>query len=226
MVRLFFPVLLCIGASALGQVPVTLTSRVDSKGSGEALVTNLKAVPLTSYLIQIFLEPCNPSPRPEVFRASDSALASGGAPIAQFQSRTEPLGIAHCNKVGVSVPGRAELKAAIYQDGSSFGEPKWVNSLLDCRRFELEQIETVLTKLRSETGRVRAKTLESDIDEALAAAQEKKNFAFACPLDVRELALENLKAGAESSQSVQIARTLELFERLRNTLLSSRPSPR
>jgi hypothetical protein len=97
---------------------------------------------------------------------------------------------------------------------------------LDCRRFELEQIETVLTKLRGEAGRARGKTLESDIDEALAAAQEKKSFAFSCALDVRELTLENLKAGAESSQSVQIARTLELFERLRNTLLSSRPSPR
>jgi len=226
MVRLFFPVLLCIGASASGQVPVTLTSRVDSKGNGEALITNLKAVPLTAYLIQIFLEPCNPSPRPDVFRASDSALTPGGAPIAQFQSRTEPLGIAHCNKVGVSVPGKAELKAAIYEDGSSFGEPKWVNSLLDCRRFELEQIETVLTKLRGEAGRARGKSLEADIDEALAAAQEKKSFAFSCPLDVRELTLESLNAGAESSQSVQIARTIALFERLRNTLLSSRPSPR
>ena len=71
MVRLFFSLLLCIGAGAWGQVPVTLTSRVDSTGSGEALITNVKAVPLTAYLIQIFLEPCNPSPRPEVFRASD-----------------------------------------------------------------------------------------------------------------------------------------------------------
>jgi len=226
MVRLFFPLLLFIGASAWSQIPVTLTSRVDSKGSGEALITNLKAVPLTAYLIQIFLEPCNPSPRPEVFRASDGAVTPGGAPIAQFQSRTEPLGIAHCNKVGVSVPGKAELKAAIYEDGSSFGEPKWVSSLLDCRRFELEQIEAVLTKLRSETGRARGKTLDADIDEALASAQEKKNFAFSCPLDVRELALETLKARAETSQSVQITHTIALFERLRNTLRSSRPSLR
>ena len=153
-------------------------------------------------------------------------MTPGGAPIAQSQSRTEPLGIAHCNKVGVSVPGRAELKAAIYEDGSSFGEAKWVNSLLDNRRFELEQIEIVLGKLRSEAGRARGKTLEADIDEALTAAQEKKTFPFSCPLDVRELALENLKVRAESSQSAQMARTIELFERMRNTLLSSRPSLR
>ena len=144
----------------------------------------------------------------------------------QTEQRTEPLGIAHCNKVGVSVPGRAELKAAIFEDGSSFGEPKWTNSLLDCRRFELEQIETLLTKLRGETGRARGKTLEVDIDEALTAAQEKKSFAFSCPLDVRELALGSLKPVAESSQSAQIVRTIQLLERLSNGLLSSRPSPR
>jgi len=195
-----------------------LTSRVDSNGTGEALITNRKAVPLTAYLIQIFLEPCNPSPRPEVFRAWDSVATPGGAPVAQLQSRTEPLGIAHCNKVGVSVPGRAELKAAIYEDGSSFGESKWVNSLLDCRRFELEQIETVLTKLRGQAGRALTKSLEADLNEALAA-QEKKSFAFSCPLDVRELAMQKLKAGID-------AHTLELFEGLRKTLLSSRPSPR
>jgi hypothetical protein len=203
-----------------------LTSRVDSTGSGEALITNLKAVPLTAYLIQIFLEPCNPSPRPEVFRASDSVLTPGGASIAQSQSRREPLGIAHCNKVGVSVPGKAELKAAIYEDGSSFGEAKWVNSLLDNRRFQLEQIETVLGKLRSEAGRAPAKSLEADINEALTAEQEKKTFPFASPLDVRALALENLKVNAESSQSARTARTVELFERMRNALLSSRPSLR
>src|ERR1700730_3196569 len=145
---LCFPLLFCAGAAALVQVPVTLTSRVDSEG-GEAVITNLKVVPLTAFLIEVFLEPCNPSPRPAVFRAWDTALTPGGEPLSQFQSRSESLGVAHCNKVGVSVPARAELKAAIYQDGSSFGEPRWVNSLLDSRRFQLEQIETVLNRLKA-----------------------------------------------------------------------------
>jgi hypothetical protein len=226
MLRLCLPLLLYIGAGAWAQVPVTLTSRVDSKGSGEAIITNRKPVSLTAYLIQIFLEPCNPSPRPEVFRAADSALTPEVEPLAQSQSRLESLGAANCNKVGVSVPARAELKAAIYQDGSTFGESTWVNSLLACRRFQLEQIETVLTKLRSDSGRAGGKTLEADIDQALRAAQEKRTFPFSCPLDVRELALENLKAKAGSSPSVQTAHAIELFEQLRNTLLSARPSLR
>jgi hypothetical protein len=97
---------------------------------------------------------------------------------------------------------------------------------LDCRRFELEQIETVLTKLKGEVGKPPGRSLEADIDETLTAAQGGKTLPFSCPLDVRELALGSLKSGAESPQSVQTARTAELFERLRKTLLSSRPSLR
>src|ERR1035437_7997518 len=125
--RLCFPFLLCAGAAALAQAPVTLESRVDSRGGGEAVVTNQKSVPLTAYLIQVFLEPCSPAPRPPVYRAVDAAATPGGEPLQQFQSRTESLGAAYCNKDHASVPAKAELKAAIYQDGSSFGEPKWVS---------------------------------------------------------------------------------------------------
>ena len=225
--RLCFPFLLCAGAVALAQAPVTLKSRVDSRGGGAAVITNLKAVPLTAYLIQIFLEPCSPAPRPAVFRAADAALTPGGEPLPQSQSRTEPLGAAYCNKDGVSVPARAELKAAIYQDGSSFGEPQWVSSLLDSRRFQLEQLEIALNGLKArDAGSVPRQVLTAGLEEGQAASQEKKTFPFPCLLDVRELALENLKAGAEASLPDQIARTIKLFEQLRNKLLDARPSLR
>ena len=225
--RLCFPFLLCAGAVLLAQVPVTLESRVDSKGGGEAVIANLKAVPLTAYVIQVFLEPCSPTPRPAQFRAADATLTPGREPLPQFQSRTEPLGSAYCNKDGVSVPARAELKAAIYQDGASFGEPQWVSSLLDSRRFQLEQLEIVLNGLKArDAGSVPRQVLTADLEEGLAASQEKKTFPFPCVLDVRELALEDLKAGAEASLPDQIARTIKLFERVRNKLLDARPSLR
>jgi hypothetical protein len=224
--RLCFPFLFCAGAAALAQAPVTLESRVDSSGGGEAVITNLKAVPLTAYLIQVFLEPCNPSPRPAVFRAADAALTPGGEPLVRFQFRSEPLGAAHCNKVGVSVPARAELKAAIYQDGTSFGQPKWVNSLLDSRRFQLEQFETVLTRLKvRNAGSVQGQVLVADLETSLAALEAEKTFPFPCLLDVPELALKELKE-TEASQPDQIARTIKLFESLRNKLLDARPSLR
>ena len=225
--RLCFPLLFCAGAAALAQAPVTLESRVDSKGGGEAVITNLKAVPLTAYLIQVFLEPCSPAPRPDVFRAADVALTSGADPLPQFQSRTEPLGAAYCNKDGVTVPARAELRAAIYQDGSSFGEPRWVNSLLDSRRFQLEQLDVVLEKLKvRDAGSVPRQVLTAHIEDGLAASQEKKPFLFPSLLDVRELALENLSAAAGASPPDQIPRAIDLFERLRSKLLNARPSLR
>ena len=40
--------LLCAGVVASAQAPVRLESRVDATGGGEAVMTNLKAVPLTA----------------------------------------------------------------------------------------------------------------------------------------------------------------------------------
>src|SRR5215203_463776 len=102
------------------QAPMTLESRVDGRGEGEAVITNSSAVPLTAYVLQVFLEPCNPSPRPDVLRVFDTAQAPDHTPLMASQTRVEGLGVAHCNKIGTSIPGRAELRAAIYQDGSTF----------------------------------------------------------------------------------------------------------
>jgi len=225
--RLCLPFLLTAGGAALGQTPVTLQSSVDSRGSGEAVITNQKSVPLTAYAIQVFLEPCSPTPRPPEFRAVDTAATSGAEPLQQFQSRTEPLGVAYCNKDRASVPATAELKAAIYQDGSSSGEPKWVSSLLDSRRFELEQLETVIDGLRAPYARsVSRRVLTADLEKRLTASQGEKTLPFPCPLDVRALALSNFKIGADGSLPEQIAHTLQLFERLRNKLLEARPALR
>jgi hypothetical protein len=68
--------------------------------------------------------------------------------------------------------------------------------------------------------------LTADLGERLAAAQGKNTFPFLSLLDVRELALENLKTGAEASLPDQIARAVKLFEQLRNKLLEARPSLR
>jgi hypothetical protein len=218
-------VFLCCGAILRAQAPVTLESRVDSSGGGEAVVTNLTAVPLTAYLIQVFLEPCSPSQRPAVFRAADAALAPDGVPLGPSQSRAESLGAARCNKVvGVSVPARAELRAAIFQDGTSFGEQQWVDALLESRKFELDQIETVLNVLKARrTGSASAEVL-ADLDARLTASQGAKTLPFPPLLDVRELASRNLAGPSPAPDP--IARTISVFERLRAALLEARPSLR
>ena len=102
-----------------------------------------------------------------------------------------------------------------------------MNSLLDSRRFQLEQIEIVLNRLKApDAGSASRQVLTADLGERLAAAQGKNTFPFLSLLDVRELALENLKTGAEASLPDQIARAVKLFEQLRNKLLEARPSLR
>lgn len=199
----------------LAQTPVKLESRVDSKGSGEAVVVNLNSVPLTAYLLQVFLEPCSPSPRPAVFRAFDAALIGDSLP--QFASRTENLGASFCNKDGVTVPGTAELRAAIFQDGSSFGEVQWVNSLLNNRRFQLKQFEVVLDRLKArDAGKMALEAVTEDLKNRLAVTGKQNRSPFPPLLDVSELASANLKTG--------IASTISLFERLRARLLEARPA--
>jgi hypothetical protein len=215
-----------MGAEAWAGVPVTLESRVDSRGFGEAVITNLKTVPLTAYLVQIFLEPCSPAQRPAVFRAADAALTPGGQPLSQFQSRTEPLGTSYCNKDGVSVPGRAELKAAIYQDGSFFGEPLWVNSLLENRRFQLEQLEIMLDRLKKRDVRnMPRQVLTADLEERLQVSQPKRRIPYPSPLNLPDLVRERFKAEEGVQLADQIARTVVLLEQLRRKLLEARLSP-
>jgi hypothetical protein len=140
-----------------------------------------------------------------------------------FKFRSEPLGVAHCNKVGVLVPGRAELKAAIYQDGTSFGEGRWVDSILDSRRFQLAQIETVLNRLKARRADgLSGQVLTKDLNAELEALRAKNILPFPPVLDVRELAVNRL-AGPESSLADQVARTVGVFERLRNQLLDASP---
>jgi hypothetical protein len=212
-------------AGLSAQAPVMLESRVNSNGGGEAILTNRSSVPLTAYVIQVFLEPCSPTPRPAQFRSADVVLTTGQEPLAPSQSLTVPLGAAYCNKDGVSVPGRAELKAVLFQDGASFGEASYVNALLDIRRFELEQADIVLSRLMAakQEGASRQDIL-ADLERRLTVSNP--TLALPLPVDLRELALNSLKGGTESSLPYQIDQTVTLFEELHKRLIESRPSLR
>src|SRR5262249_27171330 len=89
----------CAAATVVfAQAPVKLESRVDPHGNGEAIVTNLKSVPLTAYVLQVFLEPCSPTPRPDVFRVFDAVPGDERKALAASESHTETVGAARCNK--------------------------------------------------------------------------------------------------------------------------------
>jgi hypothetical protein len=223
--HLFAAFLLVAGAAGLVQAPARLELRIDPSGGGQAILANLTTVPLTAFVLQIFLEPCNPFPRPDVYRVVDTAQTPGEAPLMPRQVHVEPLGVAHCNKVGNSVPGRAELKAAVFQNGTSFGEQSWVDAVLESRKAQLDQLEIVLSRLKArgaatEPGQV----LLADLQTALTSSS-KNSLPFPSPSNVGELVQKNLE-GPDSSLPDRIAHTIILFEQLRNTLLDARPALR
>ncbi len=136
-----------IGAIAgLAAEPVQLESWVDANGNGEAMVTNRGNVPLTAWIFEIMLEPCNPAQTREHHTGGyDSMTARQGKALAPGASITQNIGAAHCNKDGVSIPAQARLRGAIFADGSTYGDKTWVERLLRERQL----------KMRKQTKRVK-----------------------------------------------------------------------
>jgi hypothetical protein len=129
--------LMTVGA-AFAAEPVQLESRVDTNGDGEAVVTNRGKVPLTAWIFEIMLEPCNPAQMREQHTGGyDAQTAPGGKPLAPASSMTQNIGASHCNKDGVSIPAKALLRGAVFADGSTYGEKVWVERLLRDRQQKM-----------------------------------------------------------------------------------------
>ena len=120
--------------------PVQLESRVKANGDGEAVVTNRGKVPLTAWIFEIILEPCNPAQmREQHTDGYDAQTVAGGKPLAPGASMTQNIGASHCNKDGVSIPAKAQLRGALFSDGSKFGEKAWVERLLRDRQRKMRK---------------------------------------------------------------------------------------
>jgi hypothetical protein len=127
--------------AGLAAEPVQLESRVDANGNGEAIVSNRGNVPLTAWIFEIVLEPCNPAQtREQQTGGYDAALTTPpGKPLAPGSSMTQNIGAAHCNKDGVNIPATARLRAAVFADGSTYGEKAWVVRLLRERQLKMRK---------------------------------------------------------------------------------------
>jgi hypothetical protein len=188
-------------------------------------VTNLSPVLLDAYLLEVILEPCNPMQPRSAWRAVDTLLSAGVEPLREKASRTEALGSSPCNKVGPPTPNRAELKAAIFHDGSTSGDPAAIAMLLDSRRTVLAQIETVVTRLKApDAAGVPAGTLTTDL-RARAAAAGDSHPPFPPLADVAELAATEIDK-APGARAEQIARAVSTLEAWRQKLLDSKPALR
>jgi hypothetical protein len=107
----------------------------------------------------------------------------------------------------------------VFEDGSSSGDAQWVNYLLSNRRFQLQQFNIVLDRLKTrDAGTVPLEMLTDDLKNRLATAGRQNASSFPPLLDVTKLVSASLKNG--------ITPTISLFEQLRTRLLEARPAIR
>lgn len=216
-----------LGAQAAGRPqaqPPRVESHADSAKNGTATITNLAAVPLDAYLLEVILEPCNPTQPRSTWRAADALLVQGSAPLRQNESRTETLGNSPCNKLGPPTPNRAELKAAIFHDGSMTGDAASTGLLLDNRRAALAQVDAVLARLKApDAAAVSASQLATDLRAQAAGADPHPPFARL--IDIVSLATSEIDQ-ARGARTDQIARAVTALEAWRQKLLDSKPALR
>jgi len=215
---------LTIAAAQTAPSRVRVESQVDATRNGTATITNLAPVLLDAYLLEVILEPCNPTQPRSAWRAADALLAQGTDPLRENQSRTEVIGSSPCNKVGPPTPNRAELKAAIFHDGTTTGDTISTGMLLDSRRAALAQIESVLVRLKApDAPLVPADRLAADLRARTASVDEHPPFPRL--LDVAALATSEL-TNAPGTRAEQVARAVKTLEAWRQKLLDSRPALR
>lgn len=144
-------VLFSLGAASHlpGQARLSFESRIAANGDGEAVLTNQSNAPIVAYVFEILREPCNPIDADRHIFAGYVAGATPDAKAIQpFASRAQNIGGSHCNKDGVYSPAKASLKAALFADGTRFGEERWVTALLDNCKFELKKIDAAIKAMQ------------------------------------------------------------------------------
>ena len=203
------------------QAPVTLQSRIAANGDGEAILNNQSAVSLTAYVFEVLREPCNPAQaRERILRGYDARTAPDGKTVPPFGLRTENLGVSHCNKTGVHASARALLRAALFADGTKYGEKEFAEILLRHREWQLQRIDGVIRALKS--GLERKITREEYVallKERQVSLRESKDDSppveFA-DVDPWETALRQLTAKAAGPLPAQIEETLAVLSAMRN----------
>ena len=210
-----------------GQARLSFESRIAANGDGEAVLTNRSNAPIVAYLFEILREPCNPIEADRhIYAGFDAGITPDGKAIQRFTSRIQDIGASHCNKDGAHSPAKASLKAALFADGTKFGDLRWVTILLQNRKYELQRIDGAINVLREIKG--------SPIRQEYVALLEKAKGAFPrmnepqvdfSGVDPFESAIRQLTGNQTAPVENQVADLLAALEaeraRIQNELHSS-----
>jgi hypothetical protein len=147
--------------------PLIFQSTAMPNGDGRATIQNASKVPLTAYLFEVLCEPCSPMQADQhTYRGYDAIAAKVGRPVPPSASRTETLGACHCNKASLNSPARAVLKAALFADGTTYGEPQWAKALIQHREQSRRAIESAIDALSGSGGNTTRQDYLARLDQA------------------------------------------------------------
>lgn len=195
-----------------------------SNGQVKFIVTNSSRLPITALAVTATKTPADGGRAGRSVRMFDSVVnpfGPFGRAIAPGESHTFSLaGPLEKRKI------EATIEAVIFADGSSAGDPHWVQRLVHARQAELNDVEDALRLTRAaKASSVDVATLASEVqgrkDAVVGSSSASVDEKQVAQMVYGEVALR-MKAQTPSAQRFDAA--ISQLTTRRNLLLSSRPT--
>jgi len=143
-------------------------------GRRNMVVSNHSTKTVTAWAFQ-YAYRAGSGPEKEFDGFQDSVLVFSEKPIAPGAQGILPLGPG----AGVSV-WNAELRAAVFDDGSAFGDPAWVSRIRDRRLVALDALDAQLSLLTSAAAKVAGaavtrESLADQLQSEMAARRDRES---------------------------------------------------
>lgn len=170
--------------------PVSFKVETVKDGTYLVRVDNLSVSPITAAVVVATATLPDGRVLDRAVRNIDSIIyAPTEQSVGRYQSHTfivwGPGGFRHANGASITVQRRAELKAAIFENGTTWGDPVWVARLLGARSQDLKFTTWLLAKTRE------ASSSNAQATEVLASAKsEEARLQAAAPNTLERIIVE------------------------------------
>jgi hypothetical protein len=184
--------------------------QTEGEGAPRYTVTNLTGKTVTACVVSL----SSSSERNDHTRIVWDALLQNAAPIEPNASISQFL----AHRVGGPLPDRVEVIAAVWVDGETSGDPKWVNRILENRELVVASYDQAIALLRE--GLDQKWTREQYL-QALDGKPDSAPFH-----GIRSTLTANVNLDERPQRSNQlIQRMLDSFAERSDQLKKAKPTP-
>ncbi len=209
--------------------------KIESRPSGgfQYSITNLSDIPITA--IAVAVAQTSDHSRTSGVLTFDSVLQSGGSHGAILPQKTYsfPIGSAASTTKPAPPSVEVQLRAIVFADGSSYGDPEWVDAVTQSRQFAWDDANAVLGYVQTaKAGTVPMDQLIQELNEKDQALMISRTGSDARHLMhtryYRDMALniaapKNLAPGVTWDLGSNLERISEQMQNLRQQIYYSKP---